>query len=93
MNNYDNKQVIQLLDSSTISALFRLYGIQYDSIAFRLRQTRQAIVYKQKHDRWKDYEREIVFQLLQENGLEISYLVLINTMVHLQKNKLTKDVK
>jgi hypothetical protein len=85
MNNYDNKEAIKLLDSPTIKALIAVYGIPYSAISLRLRQTRQALVYKFKHDSWKDYEREIVFQLLQERGLEYSYLVLIHTMMQLQK--------
>ncbi|AGK53179.1 hypothetical protein [Bacillus sp. 1NLA3E] len=85
MNYYNNKQVIQLLDNKTISALFRLYGIQYDSIAFKLRMTRQAIVYKQRTDSWKSYEREMVYQLLKENGCDDTFIILIHTMMQNKK--------
>ncbi|MFJ7729280.1 hypothetical protein ACIQXV_24545 [Neobacillus sp. NPDC097160] len=87
MNQYHNAEVIKLLDAPTISALFRLYGINYDSIAFRLRQTRQAIVYKQKHDSWKPYERQLVYELLKQHGLESTELILINKMANTSKKR------
>ena len=83
---YETKEIIKLLDSDTISALFRLYGITYDTIGIRMRMTRQAVTYKIKHDAFKDYEREIVLQLLQQHGLEISELILINKIINTAKN-------
>ncbi|MFB5196154.1 hypothetical protein ACE198_14695 [Neobacillus sp. KR4-4] len=84
--NYDNNQIIQYLDSATISALFRVYGIKYDAIGMRLRCTRQNIVYKMKTDSWKDYERQMVLELLRQHGLETVELILINRMVNTSKN-------
>jgi predicted XRE-type DNA-binding protein len=79
--HYKKAEVLKLLDAETITALLKIYNLKYENIAIRLHITRQAIVYKMRKDRWKDFEKEIVLDLLQQHGLEITELILINKMV------------
>lgn len=90
---YDSKQIIQLLDANTIGALFRLYGIKYDSVAFRLRVTKQSIVYRQKMDSWKPWERELVYEILKQHGCDSTLITIVNLMMQNQKKQQKKDVK
>jgi hypothetical protein len=85
MNNTDTKEIIKLLDSSTIGSLLRVYNIKYDSISFRLRCTRQNIVYKQKTDSYKDFERQMIYGLLQENGCNDTFIQIVHLMMKNQK--------
>ncbi|WP_413308815.1 hypothetical protein AA0X95_11045 [Bacillus sp. 1P10SD] len=85
MNNHD---ILNLLDTATLSALFKLYNIKYSSIAVRLRCTKANITYKQQTDSWKDYELQIVLEILQQYGLEITELILINRMVNTAKKRM-----
>jgi hypothetical protein len=82
-----NKQIIQLLTPATISALFRLYDTKYSVIAVRLRCTKANISYKQKSGSWKDWELQIVLEILQQQGLEIAELILINKLVTTSKER------
>jgi hypothetical protein len=79
---YDKKELLQLLDAITISALLRLYGITYKQLAAHLFCTRQNLFYLLKNDKFKDWQREKIFKFLHERyGLEITELIVIHYML------------
>ncbi|QFT88070.1 hypothetical protein FIU87_05405 [Bacillus sp. THAF10] len=85
MNTYDKSKLINLLDSATITALLRLYGLNYKHFAIRFNVTREAIHYRMKTDCWKAYERELILELFISHGLEMAELMLIHQMVTKRK--------
>jgi ribosome-interacting GTPase 1 len=85
--NYDKTEMIKLLDAETISALLRIYNLKYKHIAIRFNCTKENIVYLMKHDRFKDYQREIILELFQLQGLEVTELILIHHMANKSKKK------
>ncbi|WNF35685.1 hypothetical protein RJD24_14650 [Bacillaceae bacterium IKA-2] len=88
--NYDKAKTLEMLDAVTISALVRVYGLKYDNIAIRMKCTRQNICYKQRTNSYTVYEKEIVWELLQQHGLDSTFLILINTMIKTQQRKVSK---
>ncbi|WP_066385483.1 hypothetical protein [Neobacillus mesonae] len=79
---YDKAELLMLLDSATIKALLRLYGLGYKSIAVRFGVTRPAINYMLRHDSFKDYQRQILLDLFFQLGMEATELILINKMIN-----------
>ncbi|WP_078408728.1 hypothetical protein [Priestia abyssalis] len=80
MNN--QKDVLELLDSPTISALLKIYDIQYSALAFKFHCSKQNIVYLMKHDAFKDYQRQLIYELFKSYGMEDLELFLIHHLLH-----------
>jgi hypothetical protein len=85
MNRYDKTELLKLLDSATISAILRIYGITYKHLAIKLNCTRPNVSYHIKHDSFKGFEREVILDLFFQHGLEVVELMLINNMVKTAK--------
>jgi hypothetical protein len=85
--NYDKSEAIRLLDAETISALLRIYNLKYKHLAVRFNCTKENIVYLIKHDRFKDYQREIILELFMQHGLDLTQLTLIHIMANQSKKK------
>lgn len=85
MNNYldrfDKTEVLKLLDKETILVLLAIYGIRHRNLAALFNVTRPAISYLIKHDAFKPYQREVILNLLLDNGMELLELMLVNKMV------------
>jgi predicted DNA-binding protein YlxM (UPF0122 family) len=76
------KHYTDLLTPATITALKNIYGLSLKHIAVRLNVTPQAVFYLLKNDRLKDYQKQIILDLLLDHGLEYTELILINTMTN-----------
>ncbi|MFJ7994291.1 hypothetical protein ACIQY5_19210 [Peribacillus frigoritolerans] len=89
MNNYldkfDKTEVLKLLDKETILALLAIYGIRHRNLAARFNVSRPAISYLLKQDAFKPYQREVILNLLLDNGMELVELILVNKMVNTAK--------
>lgn len=83
--NYEKKAFLQLLDPQTIQSMMRIYRINLKHIAGRLGISRQGTHYLLKEDRLKDYQKEIILQLLTDYGAEYLEILLIHTMIHKQR--------
>jgi hypothetical protein len=88
--NYNDKDLIQLLDKDVIRFMFQLYDIGYKHIALKLRCTVQNITYKQRTDSWYPHERKMLLDLFRSYGMEIAELMLIHQMTSKAKNTTKK---
>ncbi|WP_430789470.1 hypothetical protein VBD025_03930 [Virgibacillus flavescens] len=82
---YDKKEVLQLLDADTIIALLKVVNLKYKHVAGRLNISRQAIVYLMKHDAYKDWQKEIILEMLLQHGCEVAEIMLVHQMVNKAK--------
>ena len=83
---YNEGEILKLLDTDTLKALWRLYGINYQKIAFRLGVTRPAIFYKLEQNAFKPLEKKIILSmLLNHYGMEVTELIIINKMINSAK--------
>ncbi len=86
MTRYDEASLCELLDTETMKAVFRLYGIEYKKIAVRLGISRQLIYYKLKQAAFKPHEkRKILNILMQQYGMEATELMLLSKMINTAK--------
>ena len=76
----EKSEIIRLLDAPTIVALLKIYDLHYKHVGIRLRCSRQNVSYLLKADSFKQYQREIILDLLLQHGLEASELVVVHHM-------------
>lgn len=72
--------MMPLLNAPTIVALLKIYDLNYKHVGIRLRCSRQNVGYLLKADSFKQYQREIILDLLLQHGLEATELVVVHHM-------------
>ncbi|WP_413299712.1 hypothetical protein AA0X95_16600 [Bacillus sp. 1P10SD] len=77
---YEKHEVLKMLDSDTISALLKIYGLTYQHLALPLRCTRQNVLYLLKSGNMKDYQKAIILDIFTSYGMETAELMLIHQM-------------
>jgi hypothetical protein len=77
-----SKQLIDLLDPNTIKALQSIYQIRLKHIAVRLNCTKQNVKYHLDNGSFKDWQKEVIYELLLENGLDQTELILVNSIAN-----------
>lgn len=77
---YNKAELLKLMDAPTITALLRIYDIKYPTLAFKFSCSRQNIVYLMKHDAFKEYQRQALYELFKSYGMEDLELILLHNM-------------
>ncbi|MGS2776967.1 hypothetical protein ACVBAX_06265 [Robertmurraya sp. GLU-23] len=80
MRVYDQKQLLDLLDTKTINILQSIYQIRLKHMAIHLNCTIQNVKYHLDQGNFKDRQKKAIYQLFLDQGMDQTELILINSI-------------